>query len=170
ELLPEVAAAAGGVPVIAAGGIAGGKDIAKILSMGAKGAMLGTRFVASQESRAHDEYKRQLVQTKGATSLTVCFEGGWPYSAHRVLRNSTLETWEAAGCPTVGARPGEGDVVAKTAGGEEIFRYETTAPREGYSGDIEAMCLYAGTGCAEIEDVPTASELVQRLWRECESV
>ena len=168
ELLPRIVEAASSVPVIAAGGIARGREIAKVLSLGAKGAILGTRFVATQESRAHADYKRQLVETRGETALTVCFDGGWPYSAHRVLRNSTLEAWEAAGSPAVGNRPGEGETVAATATGEAIFRYEDTAPRHGYTGNIEAMSLYAGTGCSAITDIPSAGELVERLWRECD--
>jgi nitronate monooxygenase len=167
DLLPTVIDAANGVPVLAAGGIARGQDIALVLKLGAQGAVLGTRFVATQESRAHPEYKRQLVESAGETSLTVCFEGGWPYSAHRVLRNSTLETWEACGSPKLGERPGEGDVIAETADGEAIYRYEDTAPKQGYAGDIEAMCLYSGTGCAVIHDVPPAGDLLQKLWREC---
>ncbi|MFI5385666.1 MAG: NAD(P)H-dependent flavin oxidoreductase [Fimbriimonadales bacterium] len=167
ELLPRIVEAASDVPVMASGGIARGREIAKALSLGAKGAILGTRFVASQESRAHADYKRQLVETLGETALTVCFDGGWPYSAHRVLRNSTLEAWEAAGSPAVGSRPGEGETVATTAGREAILRYEDTAPKQGYTGDIEAMCLYAGTSCSEIDDIPSAGELMERLWREC---
>lgn len=167
ELLPRVVEAAPDVPVIGAGGIGQGREIAKVLSLGAKGAMLGTRFVATQESRAHLEYKRKLVEASGETALTVCYEGGWPYSAHRVLRNSTLEAWEAAGSPAVGSRPGEGEAVAATASGEAILRYEDTAPQAGYTGHIEAMCLYSGTGCSAITDIPFAGELVERLWREC---
>ena len=46
---------------------------------GASGAMLGTRFVATQESWARPDYKAALTQAKaGDTALTVCFEGGWP--------------------------------------------------------------------------------------------
>jgi nitronate monooxygenase len=167
ELLPRIVELASGVPVIAAGGIAQGREIAKVLSLGAKGAILGTRFVATQESRAHAEYKRQLVASIGETALTVCFDGGWPYSAHRVLRNSTLEAWEAAGSPAVGSRPGEGEPVGATANGEAILRYEAAFPRQGFTGNIEAMCLYAGTGCSAIADIPSAGELVERLWREC---
>lgn len=167
DLLPRVVAAAEGTPVVAAGGIARGREIARVLALGARGAVLGTRFVATRESRAHPEYKRLLAASAGATALTVCFDGDWPYAAHRVLRNSTLETWEAAGSPAVGQRPGEGETVAVTADGEAILRYEDTAPRAGYTGDIEAMCLYAGTGCAAIDDVPGAGELVARLGDAC---
>ncbi len=67
ELLPRIVDAAGDVPVIAAGGIATGAHISKVLALGAKGAILGTRFVATRESRAHPDYKRHLVEARGET-------------------------------------------------------------------------------------------------------
>jgi nitronate monooxygenase len=166
-LLPGVVEAAGSVPVIAAGGIADGAGIAEVVHLGATGALLGTRFLATVESRAHPDYKVALVRASAAdTALTVCFDGGWPYSPQRVLRNVTLETWEAAGSPPVGQRPGEGDVVARTEPGEPIYRYEGPAPKIGMTGDIAAMCLYAGTGCGRITDIPTAAEVIARLMQE----
>jgi nitronate monooxygenase len=167
KLLPEILIAAEGLPVVAAGGIANGEDIARVLQLGAAGAMLGTRFVATQESRAHPDYKARLVAEQAdTTALTVCFDGDWPYAAHRVLRNSTLEGWEAAGSPPVGARPGEGDIVGTNADGEPIRRYADTAPRQGFTGDIAAMCLYAGTSCLAIHDIPSVADLILRLWQE----
>ncbi len=168
-LLPQVVAAAEGLPVIAAGGIADGAGIARALQFGAAGAMLGTRFVATLESRAHLDYKARLVAAQAeATALTICFDGDWPYAAHRVLRNATLEQWEAAGSPPVGARPGEGEIVGHNADGDPILRYTDTAPRQGFTGDTAAMCLYAGTGCPAIHDIPSAADLVPRLWQETE--
>jgi nitronate monooxygenase len=170
DLLPQVIEVAGAVPVIAAGGIGAGAGIARALAAGAAGAMLGTRFVATQESRAHPDYKRRLIESRAAdTALTVCFEGGWPYAAHRVLRNSTLDAWETAGSPPIGQRPGEGEIVGYTASGEPILRYEDTAPRQGMTGAALDMALYAGTGCAAIHDLPSAAELLPRLWAECEA-
>ncbi len=170
SLLPQVIEASEGVPVIAAGGAGDGKDIARLLSAGATGVMLGTRFVATQESRAHPEYKAQLVAARAEqTALTVCFDGDWPYAAHRVLRNPTLERWEAAGSPPHGNRPGEGQVVGRNAAGEPILRYADTAPRHGFTGEIGDMCLYAGAGCASIQDIPNASDLLRRLWHEAEN-
>jgi nitronate monooxygenase len=162
DLLSQVVSL--GVPVIAAGGLADGQDVRRALDASATGAMLGTRFVATQESRAHAIYKRLLVEGK-ATSLTTLFDGGWPFAAHRVLRNSTLEGWEAAGCPKPGERPGEGERLGQAPGGA-IFRYDDTAPRAGFEGDIEAMCLYAGTGVGRVDDLPSAAALVERLYRE----
>lgn len=170
ELLPRMVEAAGRVPVVASGGIGNGAGICRALALGAAGAMLGTRFVATQESRAHPAYKQRLVEAGAAeAALTVCFDGGWPRAAHRALRNPTLDAWEAAGCPPPGRRPGENDPVARTAAGEPILRYEDTAPRDGMSGDVLAMCLYAGTSVAAVSDVPPAGELVARLWAECQA-
>jgi nitronate monooxygenase len=164
-LLEQVLAIAGTVPVVAAGGIADERDVATAMANGAHGVMLGTRFVATLESRAHPDYKRRLVAAQsGMTSLTVCFDGGWPHAPHRVLRNSTLEEWEAAGCLPPGRRPDEGDVVGVSQGGDPILRYEDTAPRTGMSGNIEAMALYAGKGVGRVQDLPPAGEVVQRLW------
>jgi nitronate monooxygenase len=167
-VLPSVLRRAGGVPVIAAGGLATGADVAAIMREGAAGAMLGTRSVATTESLAHAQYKKQLVDASGTdTALTVCFDIGWPYAAHRVLRNGTLETWESSGCLPSGARPGEGDILSRIDQ-RAILRYEDTPPLIGMQGDVTQMCLYAGTGVGAVNDLPSAEELVARLWRECQ--
>ncbi len=167
DTLPSIIEAAQGTPVIAAGGIGDGRAIARALALGASGAMLGTRFVATLESLAHEVYKRRLVEASARdTALTVCFDGGWPYAAHRVLRNSTLESWEAAGCPPAGRRPGEGDCIASEASGRDFLRYDDSPPRTAMQGNPEAMCLYAGTSCEAISDIPSVSTLMQRLWHE----
>jgi NAD(P)H-dependent flavin oxidoreductase YrpB (nitropropane dioxygenase family) len=167
--LPSIIEAAQGTPVIAAGGIGDGKAIARVLASGASGAMLGTRFVATQESLAHDIYKRRLVEAHAKdTALSVCFDGGWPQAAHRVLRNSTLVSWEAAGCPPHGKRPGEDELIA-SASGRAFIRYDDAPPLRNLQGNPEAMCLYAGTSCEEIGEILPVSDLMQRLWRDCQS-
>ncbi len=167
-LLPQVIEEAGAAPVVAAGGVGDGAGIARLLGLGASGVMLGTRFVATVESRAHPDYKQMLCDSQAAdTALTVCFDGDWPYAAHRVLRTPTLETWEAWGCPPHSHRPGEGDIMGRTQSGEPILRYDSTAPRAGMTGNVLDMCLYAGAGCGAIADIPSASDLVSTLWTDC---
>jgi NAD(P)H-dependent flavin oxidoreductase YrpB (nitropropane dioxygenase family) len=137
--------------------------VAHARALGAAGAMLGTRFLATAESAAHADYKSALVRAGArATALTVCFSGGWPHAPHRVLRNGTLERWEAAGCPAPGRRPGEDSPPAVRAG-SEIPRYHDAPPLAGDAGAVGEMCLYAGTGCAAIEDVPPVAQLIDRL-------
>lgn len=163
EVLLEAKEHAYNIPLIAAGGISTREHIQEVLHLGANGVIMGTRFLATVESKAHTEYKALLV-AHSETSLTNCFDDGWPNSPHRVLRNSTLETWQRASEPLPEHRPGEGEVVAKTAWGESIFRYEMAAPQDGMEGEIEAMCLYAGTGVREIRGIPTVADLLAELW------
>lgn len=171
EVLTEVLEVAENIPVFAAGGIANGKQMAEVLLQGALGVVMGTRFVATEESLAHPEYKRRIVEANSdATALTVCFDGGWAYAAHRVLRNSTLEKWEAEGCPPSGKRPGEGEIVGYSDSKAEIFRYEDTAPRKGFTGKIEQMCLYAGTSVEGIDDIYGAGEVVRGVWSEAQEI
>jgi nitronate monooxygenase len=165
DLIGAVAEVAGRTPVIAAGGLALAGDIARAHACGAAGAMLGTRFVATAESAAHPDYKAALVVAgERSTALTVCFDGDWPNAPHRVLRNGTLERWEQAGCPGPGRRPGE-DSPPAVRGGAAIPRYDDTPPLAGDAGAVGEMCLYAGAGCAAIDDVPTAAALIDRLVR-----
>jgi nitronate monooxygenase len=164
ELLPRIVALAGTVPVVAAGGLADKADVAEVKSLGARAAMLGTRFVASTESHAHSVYKEALLAANAQdTALTGCFDGGWPYALHRVLRNSTLVNWEAAGCPPSGRRPGEGDIVARLKTGSPVRRYDVMPPNTDMSGDPVDCCLYAGTGVGKITEVRSAGLLVKEL-------
>ena len=165
NLLPRVLDTSGEIPVFAAGGLADADDIGKVIGQGAKGAMLGTRFLATKESNAHDLYKKAILASDSSdTVYTVCFDGGWPLAPHRVIRNKTLNDWEAAGCPPVGRRPREGDIVARDSTGYEVERYASDNPTVFYKESLmDDMCLYAGTGCARINDIPGVSELVRRL-------
>jgi nitronate monooxygenase len=163
DLVRDVLEVAGPVPVIAAGGLALAGDVAHARALGAAGAMLGTRFLATAESAAHAAYKSALVDAgAGATALTVCFSGGWPHAPHRVLRNATLERWEAAGCPAPGRRPGD-DAPPAVRAGKAIARYDDAPPLAGDAGAVGEMCLYAGTGCSAIDDAPAVAELIDRL-------
>jgi nitronate monooxygenase len=54
----------------------------------------------------------------------------------------------AAGLPRPGGRPGEGEVIARTASGEPIIRYSSALPLEGTTGDGGALLLWAGQGVA----------------------
>ena len=167
ELLPKVVEIASSVPVVATGGLTDGEDLAWALRQGDRAMMLGTRFVATIESNAHPLYKQALVEAKSTDSVyTLCFDGGWPYAAHRVLRNRTLNEWETAGCPPSGQRPGEAEVIAEGNSGVVIKRYDDAPPVTKMEGHILECCLYAGTGCGRIEDIPEAAVLLSELWSE----
>ena len=163
-------AAAGNVPVLVAGGISTGEDIRNAIHNGAAGVVRGTRIIATKESEHPDFYLQKLVDAdEHDTVYTNCYNhGGWN-AMHRVLRNSTFLNWEAAGCPQVGDKPGEGEVEANGESGYDIVRYSGHEPIKGVTGDMEAMCMYAGEGAKNIHDIPSAGDLVERLWVEFEN-
>jgi nitronate monooxygenase len=164
ELLPVVVALAGDVPVVAAGGLADGADAARVLQLGASAVLFGTRFAATEESDAHPVYKQALVSAgPGATARSECFDILWPDAPHRTLKNSTFITWEAAGCPAPGHRPGENDVILRAPGQPPVPRYSAEPPSAATTGDWEAAALYAGTGVGKIVDVPPAAEVIARV-------
>jgi nitronate monooxygenase len=151
------------VPVIAAGGIADACGARAAMSAGAAGAAMGTRFLATPEADVHPDWAARLVAASAAdTVLTGLFDGGWPDAPHRILRNSTYWTWDQAGRPPAGSRPGEGEVVARH-NGVEIERYASDEPRRATTGDLEAMCLYAGQGVGLVTAVEPAADVVSRI-------
>jgi len=161
-LVPRVADAVD-VPVLAAGGIADGRGMAAALALDADGAYLGTRFVATKEALAHPDYRELLLEADETDTVrTDLFDGGWPGRDHRVVRNSTVESWTAAGRPASGSRPGEGEAVARI-GDSEVERYDDVPPHPAAEGDVEAMALYAGQGVGGVTDVPPAGAVVAAL-------
>jgi len=136
-------------------------DINTAFGLGAVAALLGTRFVASQESNAHDIYKQALIDADAdATVRSLCFDGVWPDAPHRTLKNSTYRMWDAAGRPSAGARPGEGDIVVRTDEGMSLPRYSMALAGRGMTGEPEATALYAGTGVGSITDCPPAAQII----------
>lgn len=169
DVLPDVLKLAGEVPVLVSGGVSTGADIRKYLKIGAAGVVMGTRLIATKESDMSDFYKQKLVDAgENSTVYTNCFNNSWD-AMHRVLRNSTFLKWEAAGCPLKGKKPGEGEVIAKGASGYDIIRYSGHEPTQGVTGDLEAMIMYAGEGVTLVKDIPSAGDLIERLWKEFEN-
>ena len=168
--LQAVLRVAGDTPVVVSGGLGDGKALREALVMGASGGLFGTRFLATQESTASQDYKARLMKSVATdTALTVCFDGLWPQALHRVLRNETLEDWEAAGSRAPGQRPGEGDVVAHI-GGREVRRYTAASPVTSMDGSVEGLAMFAGTGVGAVKDCPPAGDLVRRIWAECAGI
>lgn len=165
--LPRMVELAGEVPVLVAGGLGDGKQLREAIRYGAAGGLFGTRFIASTESPAHDEYKRAVIAAAAEdTSMTICFNRGWANATHRVLRNGTLEVWEATGSPPVGRRPGEEDMISNM-GGNPVQRYSFAPPTSNTTGARMDMALYAGQSVDTIHEVLDAGDIVRKLWSEC---
>jgi nitronate monooxygenase len=164
-LVPAVLDAVAPVPVIAAGGIGDARGVAAVLALGAQAAWLGTRFLLANEMPIHEEYRRRLIAAAetDAEWYPDLYDVGWPDAPHRALHNSTAEMWEAAGRPPLSGRPGEGEVIAHFASGEEILRYSPAPPLVGTTGEIEALSLWAGQSVALAKQTKPAAEIVAEL-------
>jgi nitronate monooxygenase len=145
-------------PVLAAGGIADGEDLAAVMMLGAQGAVLGTAFLATEESFAHDYHKRRIVQTKaGETIHTKAFHINWPRGAAvRVLPNSV--TRGERGDPYAAERQ-----VIGADGARPIYLFSTDSPLRSMTGDFEAMALYAGQGAGRLTDIVPAGERLRAI-------
>jgi nitronate monooxygenase len=162
-LVPSVVDAAGGKPVVAAGGVADGRGLAAVLALGAAGAWVGTRFVASEEALAHAEYKERVVRARATDTVhTTLFNVGWDNAPHRVLRNSTIAAWEDAGSPAAG-RPGEGEVVARLPDGTQALRYSDYEPAADMAGEVEALAHYAGQSAGLVAGVQPAGDIIRQM-------
>jgi len=153
-LVPAVVDAVAPVPVIAAGGIGDARGVAAVLALGAQAAWVGTRFLLADEMPIHEEYRRRLMNAVETDTRWYAdlYEVGWPNAPNRSR-------------PAPGSRPGEGDVIAHFASGEEIVRYEPAAPMIGTTGDIEAISMWAGQSVAFARHRQPAAEIVAELVR-----
>ena len=157
--------------MIAAGGIADGRGLAAVLTLGAGAAWMGTRFVASLESPAHPDWVVKILRSAETdTYHSSLFDIGWPDAPHRVLRNRTIDAWIEAGRPPSGERPGEGEVIARRPDGSEIVRYQSVSVRDTATGDIDALSLWAGQGVGLVREVLPAGEIVRRAVEEASAI
>lgn len=90
-LVPKLVDLAQGRPVVAAGGVWNRATANEALSFGASGVSVGTRFLMTHESHAHDEYKARLVDAR-STLVTLLFGVGW-HAPHRVAPNAATARW-----------------------------------------------------------------------------
>lgn len=168
-LLPAVVEAVKPLPVIASGGIADGRGLIAALSLGAQGVSLGTRFLASEEAFVPLEYKKRVVQSRAEDTIySQLFDIGWA-APHRVLRNKQVYEWEAAGRPSSGQRPGEGNVIGRMSSAgqvRELVRYHAAVPVPGFEGDLEYAALYCGESCSLVNDIKSADRIVKDIVRE----
>jgi len=156
SLLPAVVDAIPDTPVVAAGGIADGRGLAAALALGADGAALGTRFVASIECEAHPDYKRRLVDaSEQDTWHGGLFSIGWPDAPHRVLKNALTEGGEPPPSPVARLQL-EGNTVDMPA-------FASAPPHASAVGRTELMANYAGQGVGLIHDILPAARIVEQL-------
>src|SRR3954451_13201998 len=165
-----------GFPIWLAGGVAERADVEVALAAGADAVVAGTRFLLTEESDAHPEYKRRLLDARD-TVLTELFGAGWP-SAHRVVRNAATDRWlradergpgwvrtlHRATAPALSRMPVT--LIQRTAHSQRPGM-PLLGPAAATVGDpvslVDAGPLYAGECVARIGDLRPAGELLRVL-------
>ncbi|GMW06124.1 MAG: nitronate monooxygenase [Gammaproteobacteria bacterium] len=157
SLLPAVIAAVAPVPVLAAGGIVDARGLAAALSLGADGAWIGTRFVASAESEAHPDYKQRLLQAGGAdTVISRTPQVEWPPgAAYRLLSNALTGGTATPSGPIARIRRGDRLV--------ELPVSTSAPPTIHTEGQTELMANYAGQGVGQISEILPAAAIVEQM-------
>jgi enoyl-[acyl-carrier protein] reductase II len=171
-LVPEMADKVKPPLLLAAGGIADGRGLAAALALGADGAWIGSRLVASTEAYAHPDYKKRLVEAAGAdTIMTALFGPEEPsFNPMRVLRNRLTDSWSGreaeiatADRPIVGRTDLFGQVI-------DLPKFTNFIPIPTTTGDLEEMPLLAGEGVGMIDAVEPAAVIVKRMAEDAASI
>jgi enoyl-[acyl-carrier protein] reductase II len=138
------------IPVIAAGGVGGGRSMLAAMALGAEAVQVGTLFAASRESSAHETFKRKIVEAReGDTVLTLK-----QLTPVRLLKNSFYQSIRDA--ELQGATP----EVLKTLLGKGRSRKGI------FDGDMEEGELEIGQIASEVCSIEPAGAIVKRIWEE----
>ena len=168
-LLPQVAGAVE-VPVIGAGGFASGASLVAALALGAEGILCGTAFLATEEFFAHDYHKHRIVEARSEDTVhSDVFAINWPaHSPVRTIRNSVTDRYSDN---LFGHGPDEfpREVIAEE-GGAPVYRFSTNSPLRNTSGDLEAMALFAGQVCGQVDRIRPAGEVIKNIVADAERI
>ena len=146
-LVPQVVDAVD-VPVIAAGGIADGRQLAAAFALGACGVQVGTCLLVSEECPVHENYKAALLRAKDSDTIVTGRIGGTPV---RVLKNRMSREYvrqEKAGADKM-----------------ELEKYTLGSLRRAvFEGDTATGSLMAGQVAGMLHEVRPVAEILDELW------
>jgi len=138
------------IPLIAAGGIGSGKAMLAAFALGAEGVQIGSRFVASNESSAHQNFKEKIISLKeGDTHLSLK-----ELTPVRLVKNKFFEEVVEA--------------EQRCASKEELQSIlgHGRAKKGMYDGDLEEGELEIGQVSSHIQSIKSAADIVQEIWNE----
>ncbi len=145
-LVPQIVDAVK-IPVIAAGGIADARGVVAAFALGAKGVQIGTRFVASAECIAHENYKRAILKAKDRSTVLTGLSTGHPV---RVIENKLarqfLELERQGGSVEEFGNLGAGKLRAATC-----------------DGDIDHGSVMVGQIAGLIQDIKPVHQIIQEI-------
>lgn len=148
-LVPQVAEAVS-VPVIAAGGIAGGRQLLAAMALGASGVQIGTCLLVSEECPIHAAYKEAVLKAGDTDTIVTGRIAGVPV---RILKNRMAREY----------------VKQEKAGADrmELEKFTLGALRRAvFDGDVQNGSLMAGQVAGQCREIRPAAEILRSLWEE----
>ena len=148
-LVPQVRDAVS-IPVIAAGGIADGRQLAAAFALGAIGAQIGTCLLVSKECPIHDAYKQALLKARDNSTTVTGRIAGTPV---RVLKNEMARQYVK--------REKEGATL------EELETYTLGSLRKAvFDGDVKNGSLMAGQTCGQLKEIKSLEDIFRDIFEE----
>lgn len=156
------------IPVLAAGGIVDGRGLVSALSLGAAGAVLGTRLWASVEAEGPSAFKEALVAAKSCDDVvrTQVFDTIWdssretkwlvPFDSSGVLRNDMTEAWDLL-------LPELRSELETASNGSSVANVLQDAEQRHL---VSSACVFSGQGVGEINSIDNAYDIVKRVEKE----
>jgi enoyl-[acyl-carrier protein] reductase II len=138
------------IPTIAAGGIGTGKGMMAAFALGAEGVQIGSRFAVSEESSAHINFKKRIVEAgEGETVLTMK-----KLTPVRIIKNSFYNLIK--------------DAEDKCVSNEELSQIlgRSRAKKGIFEGNLEDGELEIGQISGNIKDILPAREILKNIWEE----
>ena len=143
------------VPVLAAGGLADGRGLVAALAMGAVGVWMGTRFIATAEAHAHDNYKHRIAAIDEDGTVVTRAHSGKP---NRMIRNRFTRSWEGR----------EAEIQPYPHQLREVGEPLSFLGRQ--QGDVDNGVLPCGQSAGLIETVDAAGDVVRAIAEEAADV
>ena len=145
-VIPQVVQAVS-IPVIAAGGIATGQQMLAALALGASGVQIGTRFLASEESSAHPDFKKKVIEAK---------EGDTHLRMHKLVPVRLLQNEFYRRVEEAEARGASADELKEILG-------RARAKKGMFEGDLDEGELEIGQVSSLLDDILPAETIVRNL-------
>jgi enoyl-[acyl-carrier protein] reductase II len=150
--------------VVGAGGFSDGKTLAAALLMGADGVLMGTRFLATQESDFHQMWKQEVVDASDrATLVARGFVGPARWLKTPRSQEHAKNTLQKAPGVYLG-------VPDDTTLDMSLLEYERESIKATFEGNKEKAMMAAGEVAQRIKDMPKVSDLVQEIVTEAETL
>jgi NAD(P)H-dependent flavin oxidoreductase YrpB (nitropropane dioxygenase family) len=158
-LTPEIVDIAAGRPVLAAGGIAAGRQMAAALALGAAGVWCGSVWLSSEEDVANQAIKAKFLQAASSDTVRSPTRTGKPA---RQLRSAWHEEWERPGSPSPLPMPLQPMLV------NEAWQRIDAAAGAGHEGALRLESFFVGQVVGSFAQIRPAGEITRQIVAECE--